>query len=153
MRDQSQTENDARLGVVAAGGQEASRDFGQSLAGRQQYLQEGAADFGQSQAARQQAIQEILALRSVPLNEASALLTGSQVQSPQFVNTPQTTVGPTDFIQAQQLATQANQANFRAKTDTYNSNLQGLYGLAGTGVQAGGYAAGVGKRAPQPMRR
>jgi hypothetical protein len=132
MRDQSQTENDARLGVVAAGGQEASRDYQQSLS------------------ARQQGINEELSRRSTPLNETSALLTGSQVQSPTFQNTPQTQVAPTDL-------TSGVYSVFNAQNQNYQTGLQGLYGLGsavlGNASQAAAKAAGSDRRMKRDIQR
>ncbi len=86
MDDFSRGVNDARLGAVAQAGQEQSR-----LAGLAQQ------DAGFQNDYRQQSLQEQLALRNQPLNELSALLSGSQVQMPQFQNTPQTSVQGADL--------------------------------------------------------
>lgn len=133
-----QTENDARMQAIMAGGAEQSRLAGLDLTARQQLYGEGVQSgnfanqaqnqrfsqglagaqfsndtasqdfanrlsqgnfanqaqgqaFGQQQttagfnnAARQQGIQEQAYLRSLPLNELTALMSGAQVQSPQF---------------------------------------------------------------------
>ena len=57
-------ETDARQQAILAGGQEATRDF------------------GMDSQARQQALAEMLAQRQTPLNELSALQSGSQVNNP-----------------------------------------------------------------------
>lgn len=79
-----------------------------------------------------QGISQRIALRNQPLNEASVLLNGGLLANPQFVNTPQTNVAPTDVIgatngayQGQLQAHNANQQNNAAATG-------GLFGLAGT---------------------
>jgi hypothetical protein len=86
MDDFNRGVNDARLGAITQAGQEQSR-----LAGLAQN------DAGFQNAYRQQSLQEQLALRNQPLNELAALLSGSQVQMPQFTNTPQTGVQGTDL--------------------------------------------------------
>lgn len=86
MDDFNRGVNDARLGAITQAGQEQSR-----LAGLAQN------DAGFQNAYRQQSLQEQLALRNQPLNELAALLSGSQVQMPQFTNTPQTSVQGTDL--------------------------------------------------------
>jgi hypothetical protein len=42
-------------------------------------------------------LNEILAERNQPLNEISALMSGSQVAQPTFTNTPQTQVAGVDY--------------------------------------------------------
>jgi len=56
--------NDARQQAILGAGQQAQQDFGQNMQGRVQN------------------ISEILALRETPMNEASALQTGTQVSNP-----------------------------------------------------------------------
>lgn len=79
-----------------------------------------------------QAMQESLAQRNQPINEISALLSGSQVSTPTFGSTPQTSVAGTDvagitqnaYLDANQQAQQSVAAN--------NATMGGLFGLAGT---------------------
>ena len=78
---------------------------------------------------RGQAINEILTERSVPLNETAALLSGQQVQSPTFVNTPQTNVAPTDYMQAVGLQQAALTNAYNQRQQNYNTQLSGMYGL------------------------
>jgi hypothetical protein len=46
---------------------------------------------------RQQSVDEIMAERNQPLNEITALMSGSQVAQPKFTATPQTQVGGVDY--------------------------------------------------------
>ena len=71
---------------------------------------------------RQQAFQEASYERAAPLNEISALLSGSQVQSPQFVNTPTAQVGGVDY---QGLV----QNKYNADLQASNARMGGLFGL------------------------
>lgn len=74
---------------------------------------------------RQQAYTEALQERNQPINEISALLSGSQVAMPTFQNTPQTGVGGVDYTGLVNNKYQAELANSQAM-------MGGLFGLAGT---------------------
>lgn len=71
---------------------------------------------------RQQAVQEALTERNQPLNEIIGLLSGSQVQAPQFVNTPTTGVGGVDY-------TGLVNNKYQADVAQHNSTMGGLFGL------------------------
>jgi len=79
-------------------------------------------------------------LRSQPLNEISALMSGSQVQGPQFNNVPQVGVQPADYTSAANLAYQGKMAQYNAQQQANQGLMGGLFGLAGTigGSVAGG---------------
>lgn len=81
---------------------------------------------------RNQAVQEILTERNQPLNEISALLSGSQVSQPNFINTPQTQVAGTDYQGAVRDNYNAQVAAANAKTSSQNAMMGGLFGLAGS---------------------
>lgn len=87
---------------------------------------------------RNQAVSEMLTERAVPLNEAAALLSGQQVQAPTFVNTPQTNVAPTDYMQAVGLQQAALNNAFNNKNQNYQTQLQGMYQLGSAAL--GGWA-------------
>jgi len=98
-------------------------------------------------ATRGQATQEALAQRNQPLNEVSALMSGSQVSQPNFVGTPQTNVAPTDVLGAYNM-------NYQGQLNNYNAQLQNqnaLYGALGsiggaaTSMALGGWG-GFGKK-------
>lgn len=78
-----------------------------------------------------QGIQQTAALRSMPLNEASALLSGSQVQVPGLQQTPSANVAPTDVMGAYQTQYQGQLAQWNAQQQQQNAALGGLFGLAG----------------------
>ena len=109
----------------------------QSL-GQAQNMDLAQANFGNS--ARQQSFQEQLALRTQPLNEAAALFSGQQVQAPNFMNTPQTSVAPTDYMQAVGLQQAAQNNAFNARNQNYGTQLSGMYGLGSAAL--GGWARG-----------
>jgi hypothetical protein len=81
---------------------------------------------------RQQSINEILTERNQPLNEISALMSGSQVSQPNFTNTPQTQVGGVDY--AGMVANNYNAQNdqYKAQVSQNNAMMGGLFGLGGT---------------------
>jgi len=80
---------------------------------------------------RGQAFSENLATRNQPINELSALLSGSQVSNPAQMSgaTPQVGVGGVDY-------SGLVQDNYAAKMGQHNAMLGGLFGLAGTGARA-----------------
>jgi hypothetical protein len=78
---------------------------------------------------RQQAFNEASYERAQPLNEISALMSGAQVQQPQFVNTPSANVGGVDY-------TGLVNSNYQAKVQNQNAAMGGLFGLASAGIKA-----------------
>lgn len=106
--------NDARLGAILNAGTEQSRLF------------------GLASTARQQGIQELLTSRNQPINEISALMSGSQVSLPQFVNTPQTQLAGTDYQGAVYQSYQGQMDAYKQKVASQNAMMGGLFGLAGS---------------------
>ena len=92
--------------------------------------------------AQQQAYAQALQTRNQPINEASALLTGQMIQNPNFVNTPQTQIAPTDYLGAVGLQQGALNNAYTQKNANYQANLGGLYGLGSAALTAGGMAVG-----------
>lgn len=84
--------------------------------------------------ARQQALQEALTARNQPLNETAALLTGQQVQQPNFVNTALAQSAPGDLQGASATAYQGQLAAAQQKQAAQNANMGGLYGLGGAAI-------------------
>lgn len=82
----------------------------------------------------QQGISDILAQRNQPLNEINALLSGTQVSNPSWVNTPQEQLSSPD------LAGMVYQ-NYANDVNSYNAKIGGLAGLGGTILGAVGKAA------------
>jgi hypothetical protein len=85
---------------------------------------------------RNQAVQEALLERSTPLNEILALASGTQVQQPGAVGTPQTGLAGTDVagITQQGYANQMNQYN--QQMGQWNSTVGGLFGLGSSALMA-----------------
>ena len=86
---------------------------------------------------RGQAVQEQLAERNQPLNEISALLSGSQVSQPNFINTPQTQVAGTDYAGIVNSNFQNQMSVYNSKMNQQNAMMGGLFGLAANGATAG----------------
>lgn len=85
---------------------------------------------------RGQAVQEALTERNQPINEISALMSGSQVNQPNFVNTPQSSVGGVDYAGLVNQNYQAKLAAANQKNAQKNAMLGGLFGIAGAGLSA-----------------
>jgi hypothetical protein len=90
-----------------------------------------------------QAIQQQAALRGQPVNEATALLTGQQVQNPQFAGVPQVNMQGTDVLGAYGQQQQALQSIYGNQQQNYASALGGQSALAGTLASAGMMAIAV----------
>jgi hypothetical protein len=102
----------------------------QSIAQQQGQIQSQIAAQNQ---ARQQWEQEQYQLRNQPINEITALMSGSQVQQPNFVNTPTNQIPTTDI--AGLINTNFNQqlSNYQQQSQNFNSLMGGIFGaLAGT---------------------
>jgi hypothetical protein len=95
----------------------------------QQNFQNQTTQYQLSQAQRQAKIQELTALRNQPINEISALVSGSQVQNPNFVNTPTSQVAGVDYTGL------VNQ-QYQAQMQRANAGMGGLFGLLSAGVTA-----------------
>lgn len=85
---------------------------------------------------RSQAVQEAMAERSAPINEITALLSGSQVSQPNWINTQQQTIPTTDT--AGLINTNYNQRlqNWQQQNQFSNSLLGGLFSLGSAGIMA-----------------
>lgn len=86
---------------------------------------------------RGQGAQEALTQRNQPINEISALLSGSQVSQPNFNNTPQVGVAPTDYIGATGQSLAQSNVGFNAAQQRYMGMMNGLFGLGKTAATAG----------------
>jgi hypothetical protein len=71
---------------------------------------------------RQQGFTEALAQRQNPINEISALLSGSQVAMPQFQQTPQASVAGVDY-------TGLVNNQYQAQSQSHAAGMGGLFGL------------------------
>lgn len=81
---------------------------------------------------RGQANQEMLTERNQPINEISALMSGSQVSQPSFANTPNTQVAGVDYAGMVNNNYNAQMQQYQAKLGQQNAMMGGLFGLGGT---------------------
>jgi hypothetical protein len=133
---------DARMQVIGAGGAEQSRLAGLGNTAENIRFGEGLTNANLTNSQRAALAQQQLTERNQPINEISALLSGSQVSNPNFVNAPTPGVAPTDVIGAQQQALNQQNVGYQgnlAQTQAFNS---GLFGLGGAALGAGGTALG-----------
>ena len=95
-----------------------------------------AGEYGRMQTSRQNQINEAYLPRNQELNTLSALLSGNQVSSPQFVNTPQTQVQGVDTLGAYGLNQQNALTQQSLANSQNNAMMGGLFGLGGAGIQS-----------------
>jgi len=134
-----QQENDARQQAVLQG---LNLDIGANAQGFNQALQGG--QFGN--VAQQQALAEAIQQRQMPLNEISALMSGSQIQNPQFGAYAGSNVAPAPIANAtaQQGAYAQNAYNQQVAQD--NVLTSGLFSLGGAALGVPSIGTGVGKK-------
>jgi len=107
--------------------------------------------FNQAQAAaafqnaqRQAALQEQLALRQLPLNEIAAIMSGAQVQLPQFQAYQGADVAAAPIFGATTAAGDFAQKNYQNQVAGYNAQMGLLGGIAGmAGAALGGPFGGA----------
>lgn len=130
----SQDQANAAMGQNYGQAGQSAGMYNQAAA--QQYNQNlGAAQFRNQ--AQQQRLQQNIAMRNQPLNEIMGLLSGSQIQTPQFQNY----VGGGNIEAAPVAQAATNQGNYN--TAAYNAKMQALGGLyGGLGSMAGGVLGG-----------
>jgi len=115
----NQAKNDARMQAVLSG---------------QQY---GASDLASALQRRNQGIQEYTTTRNAPLNEYSALTSGTQIQNPQFQSSGGGGIAPVDYA-----GLVNNQ--YQAQLGQYNSKIAGNNATTGALMNLGGAALGFG---------
>jgi hypothetical protein len=129
MRTQGQQQNDL---LTQAALQGLNLDMSANAQGYNQALQGG--QFGNT--ALQQSLAQQTALRNQPINEVTALMSGSQIQNPQFQAYSGSNVAAAPVFQGVQAQNQAAMDLYGIRQGAANSNMQGLVGLAGAGAMA-----------------
>lgn len=119
--------NDARFQAVLAGGTEQSR-----LAG---LARDQATFAGQN---RDRALSEMLTLRSAPVNEVTALMSGGQVQGPSFVPTNPAQIANVDRAGLEMANYGQRMQAWQQQMANRGNLFGGLLGL-GSGALMGGY--------------
>lgn len=133
-----QAANAAQNAAVGQNQQAALAQQQAALAAQnQQYNQllQGA-QFGNT--AQQQSLAQQLQLRNQPLNEIIGLMGGSQIQMPQFQGYQGANVAPAPVFAGAQAQGNAAMNQYGQDMNAYNTNIAGLYNLAGAGAKAMG---------------
>ena len=133
MRIQGQRQNDAKTQAALQG---LSLDAG---AQNQRFNQEQArAQFGNT--ALQQSLAQQTQLRNQPLNEISGLMSGGQIQMPQFAGYQGSQIAPPPIFAGAQAAEQSAMQRYGINQAGANASNSGMMGLAGTVIGAAGVA-------------
>jgi hypothetical protein len=84
--------------------------------------------------ARQQALAEAIQQRQMPLNEISALMSGSQINNPQFQAYQGANIAAAPIAQTMQNAYNAQQNAYNQNVATQNANTAGLFSLGSAAI-------------------
>ncbi len=98
-------------------------------AGLAQQVGQAQSGFNASQAQRNAWLQEQYANRNQPINEISALMSGSQVSQPNFVNAPSSQIPTTDYAGITQQGFQNQMGIYNQQNQNMNQILGGVLGL------------------------
>lgn len=134
-----QFQNAANLAGAEFGNNALMQQWQTGMAAQQAQNQAAASEASFGNNARQQGVSEAFALRNQPLNEITALLSGSQVSNPAQMSgaTPQTSVAGTDL-------SGLVQQDYANRMNAYQNQMGGLFGLGGSILGAAGSAGGFG---------
>lgn len=84
---------------------------------------------------QQQAFQQAISERNQPINEVTALMSGSQVSNPTYGAVPQATQANTDVAGIYNQAYQNQMAGYNAQLNSNNAMMGGIFGLAGSAMK------------------
>jgi hypothetical protein len=129
IRSLGEQETDARTQAVLQG---LNLDIGANQQGFGQQLEAG--KFGNT--AQQQALAEAIQLRQLPLNEITALMSGSQIQNPQFGAYSGATVQPAPLFAGTQAQGQFDANKYNQEVSQANAQTAGMYSLGGAALGA-----------------
>ena len=129
IRSLGEQETDQRTQAVLQG---INLDTAANAQGYNQALQSG--QFGNT--AQQQALAQAIQGRQMPLNEITALMSGSQIQNPQFQAYQGANVAPAPTFAATQAQGAFDANAYNQRVATQNANTAGLYSLGGQAVRA-----------------
>jgi hypothetical protein len=107
----------------------------QNAAAAQNYNQQlGMAQFGNT--AQQQSLDQQLALRNQPLNQITGLMSGSQIQMPQFQGYQGANIAAAPIYQGVQDTFQGQMDQYGIRQGAKNNMMSGLMGLGGSAMGA-----------------
>jgi hypothetical protein len=123
--------------------QAIAQNYGQGMSASQAENARIAQQFNQNQqaaqfgnVAQQQALAEAIQLRQLPLNEITALMSGSQIQNPQFGAYQGSTVTPAPLFQATQQQGLFDANTYNQQVSQANAQTAGMYSLGGAALGA-----------------
>lgn len=102
----------------------------------------GSGQFGNTASA--QSLQQQLGLYNQPLNQVTALMSGSQIQTPQFQQYQGANIGAAPVFQATQAKGLYDQNSYAQQMAGYNSMISGIAGVAGGAASGGFFGKGFG---------
>ena len=106
-------------------------------AGLAQQVAQAQTGFNAENMARNQYMNEQYAARNQPINEISSLLSGSQINNPNFVNTPNNQIPTTDVAGLINNRFSQDMSIYQQQNQNYQQQQAGMYGLMG-GILKGG---------------
>ena len=113
-----------------------AQQVGQNNQVTQQDIQNAFANANLANASRLQGLNEQAQLAQMPLNQLMAMLSGTQVNSPQFQPVTPTNIQPAPLFQAAQAQNQAAQQQYQNQLASSNSFLGDLASLGAAGITA-----------------
>jgi hypothetical protein len=123
--------------INQAAGQNYTQNYNtvaQNNAAQQQEFAQNAQRAAFENQARQQALAEAIQQRQMPLNEISALMSGSQIANPQFQAYQGANIAPAPIAQTMQNAYQAQQNAYNQNVASQNANTAGLFSLGSAAI-------------------
>jgi hypothetical protein len=127
IRSLGEQETDQRTQAVLQG---IGLDTAANAQGYNQALQSG--QFGNT--AQQQALAQAIQGRQMPLNEITALMSGSQIQNPQFGAYQGANVAPAPIANATAQQGAYDQNAYNQRVATQNANMGGLFSLGSAAI-------------------
>ena len=112
----NQAKNDARTQAILQGQNYGSRELADALT------------------RRNQGIQEYTTTRNAPLNEYSALVSGTQIQNPQFQSSQPGGINPVNYAQMVDNQYQSQLGAYNAKVAGNNATTTGLFNLGAAAI-------------------
>ena len=105
-------------------------------AGLAQQLAQQQSGFNAANSQRNQYMQEQYQQRNQPLNEISALMSGSQVQQPNWLNSPTSQIPTPDFAGITNQNFQNQMGIYNTQSQQYNALMGGILGLGAGALKA-----------------
>ena len=136
MLDVNKSKNDLLTNAALQG-------IGLDTGARAQGFNEASSQLGTQNAAQQAELQRQSFLRQQPLNEITGLMSGSQIQMPQFQGYQPTNIAPAPIMQGAMAQGQSAMDQYGIQSANANAQNAGLYGMLGNaGMLAAGSPAG-----------